>query len=45
MANREYEHKGTVHVFGPKPPKNENPWPGLIIGGIVILLIVASCST
>lgn len=40
MARLRY--RGSIPVFTPEP-EPDNPWPGIIFLGVVILLIAAAC--
>ncbi len=42
MAKRDYEYKGSIDIYGEKP-KPQNPWPFIIIGAFVVLMIIGSC--
>ena len=43
MSKSKYRYKGSVDIYE-KEPEPQNPWPFIIIGGFVLLVIIGSCS-
>lgn len=41
MGKPKYDYQGSVHHF--KKRKDDDPW-GWIIGGIILILVIASCA-
>ena len=45
MAKKpDLEHKGTLDVYGPKPPKDDGEWLWVVGFGIVVLFLLSTCS-
>jgi len=41
---QEYEHKGRLDIYGPKPPKDDNDWIWGVAFAVLVIFLISSCS-